>query len=52
MTLLHGNVLEKLPFGDNTFDYVHQELLAFGIPEAKWPLVISEIDRVTILVDI
>ncbi|KAI8803625.1 S-adenosyl-L-methionine-dependent methyltransferase [Cladochytrium replicatum] len=44
--LVEGNVLERLPFGDNTFDFVHQQFLVYGVPEAKWPHVIAEIHRV------
>ncbi|KAI8806813.1 S-adenosyl-L-methionine-dependent methyltransferase [Cladochytrium replicatum] len=44
--LCQGNVMERLPFDDNTFDYVHQQLLVFGVPEVKWPHVISEVCRV------
>ncbi|KAJ3024803.1 UNVERIFIED_CONTAM: hypothetical protein HDU68_007769 [Siphonaria sp. JEL0065] len=42
-----GNVLERLPYEDNTFDYVHQRLLVLGIPKDKWTSVIKEIIRVT-----
>ncbi|KAI8805499.1 S-adenosyl-L-methionine-dependent methyltransferase [Cladochytrium replicatum] len=44
--LLQGNVLERLPFEDNTFDYVHQQLLVLAVPEPKWPVVVSELCRV------
>ncbi|KAI8801231.1 S-adenosyl-L-methionine-dependent methyltransferase [Cladochytrium replicatum] len=46
ITLSLGNVLEKLPFEDNTFDYVHQQLLVLGVPAEKWPHVVSEVCRV------
>ncbi|KAI8613717.1 S-adenosyl-L-methionine-dependent methyltransferase [Chytriomyces sp. MP71] len=42
-----GNVLEGLPYADNTFDYVHQRLLVTAIPNDKWPAVIAELIRVT-----
>ncbi|KAI8809789.1 S-adenosyl-L-methionine-dependent methyltransferase [Cladochytrium replicatum] len=46
ITVLKANVLEKLPFEDGTFDYVHQQMLFSGIPAEKWPHVLSEIARV------
>lgn len=42
-----GNVLEGLPFGDETFDFVHQRLLITAIPADRWPAVIGELMRVT-----
>ncbi|KAJ3238056.1 hypothetical protein HDU77_011560 [Chytriomyces hyalinus] len=42
-----GNVLEGLPYEDNTFNFVHQRLLFTGVPKAKWPAVIAELARVT-----
>ena len=42
-----GNVLEKLPFPDQTFDYTHQRFLVAAIPAARWPSVIHELVRVT-----
>lgn len=42
-----GNVLEGLPFADQSFDFVHQRLLFFGIPADKWPFVLAELRRVT-----
>ncbi|KAI8802552.1 S-adenosyl-L-methionine-dependent methyltransferase [Cladochytrium replicatum] len=46
ISLSQGNVLERLPFEDNTFDYVHQQMLVLGVPAEKWPHVVSEICRV------
>ncbi|KAI8799881.1 S-adenosyl-L-methionine-dependent methyltransferase [Cladochytrium replicatum] len=46
IALMQANVLERLPFEDDSFDYVHQRMLVSGIPVAKWPHVISEIARV------
>ncbi len=45
-TFVTGNVLEKLPFEDNSFDFVHQRLLVAAIPEKDWPHVVSELARV------
>jgi ubiquinone/menaquinone biosynthesis C-methylase UbiE len=42
-----GNVLEALPFGNATFDYVHQRLLFAAIPRPRWPQVVGELARVT-----
>lgn len=42
-----GNVLERLPFADNSFDYTHQRLLVAAIPAARWPNVVAELIRVT-----
>ena len=42
-----GNVLQGLPFPDNTFDFVHQRLLITAIPRDQWSAVIQELARVT-----
>ncbi len=42
-----GNVLERIPFPDNSFDLVHQRFLALAIPAARWPGVVDELLRVT-----
>ena len=42
-----GNVLERLPFEDHSFDFVHQRLLITAIPLTQWPHVIAELVRVT-----
>jgi ubiquinone/menaquinone biosynthesis C-methylase UbiE len=41
-----GNVLERLPFEDATFDYVHQRMLVGAIPRDRWRDDISELVRV------
>ncbi|KAJ3137437.1 hypothetical protein HK100_000650 [Physocladia obscura] len=46
LTLTFGNVIEGLPYGDNTFDYVHQRLLVFGMPKDKYESSIAELIRV------
>lgn len=46
-TFVQGNVLEQLPFADNSFDFVHQRYLTLAIPADRWPHVISELLRVT-----
>ena len=42
-----ANVLEGLPFGDGSFDVVHQRLLFLAIPAGDWPRVVRELARVT-----
>ncbi|KAJ3260591.1 hypothetical protein HDU77_001279 [Chytriomyces hyalinus] len=44
---IFGNVLEGLPYEENTFNFVHQRLLFTGVPKTKWPAVIAELARVT-----
>jgi hypothetical protein len=46
-TFVAGNVLEGLPFGEKTFDFVHMRALVTAIPHARWPFVIGELARVT-----
>lgn len=46
-TFVPGNVLEKLPFADNSFDFVHQRLLIGAIPAERWASVVAELVRVT-----
>jgi SAM-dependent methyltransferase len=41
-----GNVLEGLPFGDASFDFIHQRLLIAALPADQWPRVILELRRV------
>ncbi|CAG8508438.1 4971_t:CDS:2, partial [Dentiscutata heterogama] len=41
-----ANAQERLPFGDNTFDFVFQRFLVAGYAKEKWPYVINEIVRV------
>src|SRR5262245_31505645 len=40
-------LLDGLPFSDGQFDFVHQRLLALGVPLASWGGVIAELVRVT-----
>ncbi|WP_052889340.1 class I SAM-dependent methyltransferase [Thermogemmatispora carboxidivorans] len=44
---VRGDVLQGLPFEENTFDFVHQRLLLLAIPLAAWPGVVQELVRVT-----
>ncbi|CAG8472229.1 33116_t:CDS:2, partial [Racocetra persica] len=43
---IQANVLERLPFDDNTFDFIFQRFLLSGIPLDKWVSVINELVRV------
>lgn len=44
---VQGNALERIPFPDNSFDFVHQRFLALAIPAARWPGVVAELLRIT-----
>lgn len=44
---IQGNLLERLPFADNTFDYAHQRLLIAALPSDQWVPVARELLRVT-----
>jgi SAM-dependent methyltransferase len=44
---IRANLLHGLPFGEATFDFVHQRLLFLGIPLASWPDVVCDLARVT-----
>ncbi|KAI9283321.1 S-adenosyl-L-methionine-dependent methyltransferase [Sporodiniella umbellata] len=41
-----GNIINGLPYKDNTFDLVHIRLFVFALSEDQWPLVIKELLRV------
>jgi ubiquinone/menaquinone biosynthesis C-methylase UbiE len=44
---VQGNLLNGLPFGDNTFDFVHQRLtLASAVPLLQWEPLLREMVRV------
>lgn len=46
-TFTAANVLERLPFPDASFDFVHMRLLYSAIPHTRWPSVIDDLVRVT-----
>ena len=46
-SFVQGNVLERVPFPDDSFDFVHQRFLTLAIPAASWPGVVAELLRVT-----
>ncbi|CAG8499761.1 5919_t:CDS:2, partial [Gigaspora rosea] len=43
---IKANTQERLPFDDNTFDFVFQRLLIIGYTKETWPNVINELVRV------
>lgn len=46
-SFVQGNALERVPFADDSFDFVHQRFLTLAIPAARWPDVVAELLRVT-----
>ncbi|WP_069802820.1 class I SAM-dependent methyltransferase [Thermogemmatispora onikobensis] len=44
---VQGDILQGLPFDNNSFDFVHQRLLFLAIPQAAWPTAVQELVRVT-----
>jgi len=42
-----ANVLEPLPFPDNTFDLVNARLMTSFLPRDAWPRVVKELARIT-----
>ncbi len=45
-TFIQANLLNGLPFADDSFDFVFQRLLVGAIPKNKWPFIINELTRV------
>ncbi len=43
---VRGNLLQGLPFADDSFDFVHQRLLVPGVPLKQWGDVVGELARV------
>ncbi|RIB10444.1 S-adenosyl-L-methionine-dependent methyltransferase, partial [Gigaspora rosea] len=43
----HMNVLNGLPFEDNTFDFVYQRFMGLALTEEQWPILLLELVRVT-----
>nr|BBH93673.1 hypothetical protein KTA_18720 [Thermogemmatispora argillosa] len=44
---VQADLLQGLPFDNNSFDFVHQRLLFLAIPLAAWPGAVQELARVT-----
>lgn len=45
-TFSYGNVIEKLPYADNTFDFVHMRFFVYALRKEEWPMALKEIIRV------
>jgi SAM-dependent methyltransferase len=43
---VRGNLLQGLPFGSGSFDFVHQRLLFAGVPVDGWPATVAGLVRV------
>ncbi|KAI8355098.1 S-adenosyl-L-methionine-dependent methyltransferase [Choanephora cucurbitarum] len=46
VTFQVGNVLESLPFPDNTFDFVNMRLFVIAFKTHEWPQALKEVYRV------
>lgn len=44
---VQGNMLEGLPFPDNSFDFTHQRLVIVALPTDRWVRQLQELLRVT-----
>lgn len=44
---VNGNVFDRMPFADASFDFVHMRLLFTAIPANRWSQVVGELIRVT-----
>ncbi|KAI9279882.1 S-adenosyl-L-methionine-dependent methyltransferase [Sporodiniella umbellata] len=42
----YGNVIQKLPYEDNTFDFVRMGLFVWALRANEWPIAIKEVIRV------
>lgn len=41
-----GNIVNELPFADNTFDFVYMRLVGMGVSNGEYPLVLNHLYRV------
>ncbi|KAG2204030.1 hypothetical protein INT47_007024 [Mucor saturninus] len=41
-----GNILKRLPFSDNTFDFVNMRLFIIALKKEEWPILLKEAYRV------
>ncbi|CEG64192.1 hypothetical protein RMATCC62417_01213 [Rhizopus microsporus] len=46
-TFTMANVLEGLPYPDNSFDFVHMRLFIYALKKEEWPIAVKELLRVT-----
>jgi SAM-dependent methyltransferase len=44
---VQGDITKGLPFGDNTFDFVHMRLVVMALPATTWLRAVEELRRVT-----
>nr|CAG8457208.1 9943_t:CDS:2 [Entrophospora candida] len=47
MAIIKHNILDGLPFPDDTFDFVHQKHMFTALKIDQWPFVIDELIRIT-----
>jgi SAM-dependent methyltransferase len=47
MRFVEVNMLQRLPFEDNTFDAVYQRFMIMRIPHGEWEHAVKELKRVT-----
>jgi ubiquinone/menaquinone biosynthesis C-methylase UbiE len=45
--LTQADALARFPYADATFDHVHGRFFSAFVPDARWPVVIAEMVRVT-----
>lgn len=41
-----GNIVNELPFADNTFDFVYMRLVGMGVSNGEYPTVLKHLYRV------
>lgn len=41
-----GNIVNELPFADNTFDFVYMRLVGMGVSNGEYPIVLKQLYRV------
>lgn len=46
-SFIQANMMESLPFADNSFDFVHQRLVIVALPTNRWVSQVRELLRVT-----
>ncbi|KAG0969140.1 hypothetical protein G6F29_014253 [Rhizopus arrhizus] len=46
-TFNFGNVIQGLPYEDNTFDFVQMRLFTAALRKEEWPIALKEIIRLT-----
>lgn len=46
VTFQQHNLLDGLPYDDNTFDFVHMRQLIVALRASEWPAILVEIRRV------